>query len=300
MTAGAAIARLRHEDQRLVPGRRAFAATGACRATCGRAMMSTTPDRSPGAMDLRYRKCPKCGHAAAAGGAPLENECPACGVLFRKYLAARVAVPAAPGDGDGAASEGPDWLSGLLETPEDGRALRAGAGAVLLVAAAWFAWQFARFDIALPETMPLGFLYGAMVPFHEVGHMLFRPFGEFMHNAGGSLAQFLMPLAFGAYFVHWRRDNLAGWLMLWWEGMQWVSLAPYCYDAKEPSMILLTGRTGDTGGHDYIDMLGDLGLLARAHEVAAVMKWIGILLMLGALVWGALQLARVAREHLNA
>ncbi len=36
---------------------------------------------------LKYGKCPKCGHAAA-DGTTLENECPACGVLFRKLFAA--------------------------------------------------------------------------------------------------------------------------------------------------------------------------------------------------------------------
>ncbi len=227
----------------------------------------------------------------------LEDQCPACGVLFRKFLAARSAV-GIPRDRDNRAGSGvPEWVTGLLETPAEGRDVRAMAGAALLLLAAWYAWQFFRFDISDPESMPLSLLYAAIVPFHEVGHMIFRPFGEFMHNAGGSLMQFLMPLGFGVYFVHWRRDNLAGWLMLWWEGTQWVDLAPYCYDAKKPAMILLTGRTGDTGAHDYVDMLGDLGLLNRAHEVAALMKYFGVLLMLTALVWGALLLARIWRER---
>lgn len=85
--------------------------------------------------------------------------------------------------------------------------------------------------------------------------------------------------------------------MLWWAGMQWVDLAPYCYDARTPVMTLLTGRTGDTGAHDYIDMLGDLGLLDQAHEVAAMMKYFGIALMLVALVWGALLLERIWRDR---
>jgi hypothetical protein len=130
--------------------------------------------------------------------------------------------------------------------------------------------------------------------------MVFRPFGEFMHLAGGSLAQFLMPIAFGVYFVHWRRDNLAGWLMLWWEGSQWVDLAPYAYDAYEPKMILLTGRTGDTGAHDYVDMLADLGLLHRAHAVGAVMQYFGVLLMVVALAWGALLLVRIWQDRSDA
>lgn len=248
-------------------------------------------------MSLRYRQCPKCGHAASPVGAMLEDQCPACGLLFRKFLAARGAAALPQDRDDGAESGALAWLAGLLETPAEGRDVRAVAGAALWLLAAWYAWQFLRFDISDPESMPLPLLYAAIVPFHEVGHMLFRPFGEFLHNAGGSLMQFLMPLGFGVYFVHWRHDNLAGWLMLWWEGTQWVYLAPYCYDAKKPAITLLTGRTGDTGAHDYIDMLGDLGLLNHAHEVAALMKYFGVLLMLAALVWAGLLLARIWRDR---
>jgi hypothetical protein len=241
-------------------------------------------------VNLKYRECPKCGHAAAAG-AMLVDECPACGVLFRKILAAPTSAQLQVEE----PSE--DWWTQLLETPEESRSVRTIVGALLWVVAAWYAWQFFRFNVADPESMPAPFLYTAIVPFHEFGHILFSPFGEFMHIAGGSLMQFLMPLGFGIYFVHWRGDNLAGWLMLWWEGTQWVNLAPYCYDAKTPTMILLTGRTGDTGAHDYVDMLGDLGLLNRAHEVAAVMKYFGVLLMVAALVWGALLLLQSRRER---
>jgi hypothetical protein len=242
-------------------------------------------------VNLKYRQCPKCGHAAAAG-TMLENECPACGLLFRKLFVASGPTATRNRD-DGDESSAASWFARLLETPEEGRKVRAMVGALLWLLAAWYAWQFLRFDVSVPEDAPAGFLQTAIVPFHEFGHILFSPFGEFMHVAGGSLMQFLMPLGFGIYFVHWRHDNLAGWLMLWWEGSQWVNLAPYCYDAKKPAMILLTGRTGDTGAHDYVDMLGDLGLLSRAHEVAAVMKYFGVLLMLAALVWGALLLVRV-------
>jgi len=171
-------------------------------------------------------------------------------VLFRKLFAApsgAVTRNQDSGDESGMAA----WLEGLLETPEEGRKVRTAAGALLWLLAAWYAWRFFRFDVSDPESVPLPFLYSAIVPFHEFGHILFSPFGEFLHVAGGSLMQFLMPLGFGIYFVHWRHDNLAGWLMLWWEGTQWVNLAPYCYDAKKPAMILLTGRTGDTGAQSF-------------------------------------------------
>ena len=230
----------------------------------------------------------------------LEEQCPACGVIFRKFVAglsASITEVDVRDQGDRARSHVLDWLTRLLEAPQEGRGVRAVVGAALWLLAAWCAWRFFRFNIADPESLPLPFLHGAMVPFHEFGHILFSPFGEFIHVAGGSLMQFLMPLGFGIYFVGWRHDNLAGSLMLWWEGTQWVELASYCYDAKTPVMILLTGRTGDTGGHDYVDMLGDLGLLNHAHEVAALMKYFGVLLLLVALAWGGLLLVRTWRDH---
>jgi hypothetical protein len=96
-----------------------------------------------------------------------------------------------------------------------------------------------------------------------------------------------MPIGFLLLFSLKNRDNLAASLMLWWSGTQWIDLAPYAWDAKTPQHVLLTGRTGDTGAHDYIDVLGDLGLLQRAHEVAWVMHKFGLVVMLAAWAWGA-------------
>jgi hypothetical protein len=38
------------------------------------------------------------------------------------------------------------------------------------------------------------------LPIHETGHLLFRPFGEFMMVAGGSLFQEIVPAVFVGYF----------------------------------------------------------------------------------------------------
>jgi hypothetical protein len=130
------------------------------------------------------------------------------------------------------------------------------------------------------------FLHTAMVPFHEFGHLAFHPFGEFMTLAGGSLAQWLMPLGFLALFSFRNRDNFAASLMLWWMGTQFIDLAPYAWDAFDPQHVLLSGRTGNDGGHDYIDMLGDLGLLKQARGVARAMHAFGLLVMLAAWAWG--------------
>ena len=60
------------------------------------------------------------------------------------------------------------------------------------------------------------FVQNVNLAIHEAGHIVFLPFGEFMHFLGGSLFQLLVPLAFAAYF--WRRgDQHAATVALWWE-----------------------------------------------------------------------------------
>jgi hypothetical protein len=243
-----------------------------------------------------FSVCPKCRHAVAPA-TPAAEMCAACGLVFRKYLQSVGVVTQAPPAGPEAAEgEEPDeagsrFVRWFLYVPEDIESWRVYTGAALLALSVYFGIRYAAKDVASAEMMGT-FLHTAMVPFHEFGHLLFMPFGEFMHVAGGSLAQWLMPLGFLWYFTFRRRDNLTAALMLWWCGTQFLSLAPYAWDAAKPELILLTGRTGDEGAHDYIDMLGDLGLLSRAHQVAWVMHKTGIAVMLAAWMWGTFILWR--------
>jgi hypothetical protein len=245
-----------------------------------------------------YESCPKCGQSIAAApdssSAPAEA-CPACGLIFRKYLAAQAGMPSRASLAAPAAQEADDDRFALLDrflyVPEEVQPWRVYAGAALYTISIWMGLRFFFMDI--PEWEMAGtFFHTAMVPFHEFGHIAFMPFGEFMNIAGGSLFQILMPIGFLLLFSLKNRDNFAASLMLWWSGTQWIDLAPYAWDAKTPQHVLLTGRTGDTGAHDYIDMLGDLHLLHRAHEVAWVMHKFGLVLMIVAWVWGAYVLWR--------
>lgn len=244
-----------------------------------------------------FRKCPKCGHVRPPSDASPVDSCPACGLVFRKYLQALAAVPVRPPDPDrsgpqaaaAGASESP--LSRFLEAGEPLDPWRFWANAVLLALTLLFGWRFYFMDIPDWE-MSATFLHSAMVPFHEFGHLLFRPLGEFMTLLGGSLTQVLIPLGFLLLFALKNRDNFTSALMLWWTGTQFLDIAPYIYDARTPRHVLLTGRTGDTGGHDFIDVLGDLGLLGRAHELAWGVHKFGLLVMLAAWAWSGLILYR--------
>jgi hypothetical protein len=66
-----------------------------------------------------------------------------------------------------------------------------------------------------------------------------------------------------------------------------MDVAPYVYDAFHPQHVLLTGRTGENGAHDFIDVLGDLGLLQKAQSIGRGVHAFGLLMMLAALAWGA-------------
>jgi hypothetical protein len=108
-----------------------------------------------------------------------------------------------------------------------------------------------------------------------------------MTNLGGALFQVLLPLIFGGIFLIKNRDPFAASVMLWWSAVAVMDVAPYIYDAWVPQHILLTGRTGDTGSHDFIDTLGDLGLLHRAQPIGRGVHALGVLGMVIALAWGA-------------
>ena len=66
-----------------------------------------------------------------------------------------------------------------------------------------------------------------------------------------------------------------------------MDVAPYVYDAQLPQHVLLTGRTGETGAHDFIDVLGDLGLLTRAQAVGFVVHRVGVAMLILSIAWAA-------------
>ena len=236
-----------------------------------------------------YKNCPKC-RADSAGQAA----CPACGLIFVKYLKARFAArqprPRQRSDID----EGSLWSRAkqlAFYVPDELSSATVYGRAVLLFLAAAYGVHLVMMDIPDWE-MSASLVHLVLLPFHEFGHILFMPFGEFMMLLGGSLFQVMLPLLLGGYFLLRNRDPFAASLMLWWAAAGILDTAPYIYDAWEPQHVLLTGRTGDTGAHDFIDTLGDLGLLHRAQSLGRLTHAFGVLVMLAALAWGACLLWR--------
>jgi hypothetical protein len=64
-----------------------------------------------------------------------------------------------------------------------------------------------------------------------------------------------------------------------------LDIAPYVYDALQPQLVLLGGHTGEEGGHDWIYLLTETGLLVRAQTLGWVTHKIGAVIVLLALGW---------------
>jgi hypothetical protein len=235
-------------------------------------------------MQSLYRKCPKCG-ADSAG----LDICAACGVIFAKFLRAKISPPApraraaAEPDEDSLLARAKELL---FYVPEETSTAAVYGRAILLAAVAFYGVRLALMDIPAWE-MASSLIHLPMVPIHEFGHVLFRPFGEFMTLLGGSLFQVALPLIFGGVFLVKNRDPFAASVMLWWSAVAVMDVAPYIYDAAKPQHVLLTGRTGDNGAHDFIDTLYDLGLLGKAQPIGRGVHAFGALTMIASLAWGA-------------
>jgi hypothetical protein len=179
----------------------------------------------------------------------------------------------------------------FFHVPDEVEALHVYARAALFAFLVVYGIRLAMMDIPSWK-MAFSLIHLPMVPIHEFGHVVFRPFGEFMHLAGGSLFQIGLPLVFGGVFLAKNRDPFAAAAMLWWSAVAVMDVAPYAYDAQAPQHVLLTGRTGETGAHDFIDVLGDLGLLTRAQAVGYVIHRIGVAMLLASFAWGGWMLCR--------
>lgn len=118
------------------------------------------------------------------------------------------------------------------------------------------------------------------LPIHETGHLLFRPFGEFMQFAGGTLFQVIMPCVFVGYFIK-RTDWHAASIALWWVGQNFWNISVYASDARAQELPLVGG-----GEHDWAYMLERLHQLPQDQAIGHAAWTIGVVLYVIAIAGG--------------
>jgi hypothetical protein len=113
--------------------------------------------------------------------------------------------------------------------------------------------------------------------FHELGHLLTYWLPAIVTASMGSGTQLLVPFGLAAYFLFARRDLVGGGLCLAWAATSAYDVAVYVADAPYERLPLIGGD------HDWAFVLGELNMIDRAGALAAAIKVLGVLLLLGGL-----------------
>lgn len=244
-------------------------------------------------------QCPKCSAALNEDPARL-GQCPACGVYFAKYRAWQEQMDRSLRiiPEDEAPPIAPRWHLLLPPGRADGIHL-VGWSLLLLVMVLWGGW-FIACDWRDGEIMN-SFLHQPNLAFHEAGHVLFIPLGEFMSILGGSLFQCLVPLILMLAFLR-RRDPAGGAACLWWTGQNVLDVAPYIADARALSLPLIGEYSEEMVDarilrHDWHNILERLDLLDWDTGLARLAWLAGSVLIVTSWCWLALILKQQWRAR---
>ncbi len=241
-------------------------------------------------MDFTYKQCPKCGYEPLQD-LPASAKCPACGIYFFKWVEASHTSDLIKAEDETYVKENIKWITIPFQPLDNmGATTFYGRFLALLILAVW-SWFLFSYDYRDGE-IGTSFMHDILLPIHEAGHVFFRPFGEFMMILGGSLFQLLLPLGITFAFIAINRDNFGGAISLWWTGVSLLDLSPYVYDALQPQLTLIGGRTGAEGPHDWIYLLTSIGQLGNSQHWGSVLHTSGGLLMVLTLIWAVILLWR--------
>ena len=128
---------------------------------------------------------------------------------------------------------------------------------------------------------------------HELGHLVFRPFGTVVSFVMGSGLQILVPFGLAAYFWFRQRDRLSCGLIMCWAATATQDVSVYIADAPFRSIQLIGGT------HDWWWLLNRWHKLAIADELANVVWMFGLVVGMMGLGVIVLPLARDAWDWMS-
>jgi hypothetical protein len=247
--------------------------------------------------------CPQCKFEQ-----PDENsECPKCGIVFEKYVALqdipegekeKARTRTVTSTDETAGTPLGSYLKELFLFVKPGvNPLFFGGRVIIFLVIFIWGWKFILTPLESNYTAQ-SFLHMVNLPFHEAGHIIFRPFGKFIMTLGGTLGQLLMPLICFTVLLFKTRDTFGASVAFWWFGENFMDIAPYINDARALELMLLGGVTGKDviDYHDWEYILRKLGWLQYDHTLAALSYFIGIVIMLATFAWGGYLLIKQFKD----
>ena len=149
--------------------------------------------------------------------------------------------------------------------------------ALLLVMLAWGALRTLR------EDDYTGLFAGITFGVHELGHLVFAPFGLWMSVAGGSIAQLLLPVAAAALMLR-HRDYFGAAVTGVWLSASLSNMAVYVADARARELTLV--GFGEDPLHDWAYLLSSVGLLQADTTVARLVRLAACVILVASTVVG--------------
>ena len=115
---------------------------------------------------------------------------------------------------------------------------------------------------------------------HEVGHVVFGIFGDYIGMWGGTLMQLLFPLAIAIHFFS-RKNDFSAYVLLCWFGQNFFHIAPYIKDARAQALPLVGGVI-----HDWHYILSRAGLLNADQWIGNIVWAAGFAVIVYSVIMG--------------
>ncbi|MFA5361899.1 MAG: hypothetical protein WC335_01460 [Candidatus Omnitrophota bacterium] len=122
-------------------------------------------------------------------------------------------------------------------------------------------------------------IFGALnLGVHELGHLVFAFFGDFLCAAGGTIAQLLIPVI-GAVNFYRQKDYFGISFAFGWLSTSFFESARYIGDARAMDLPLVTFFWADDAQHDWNYLLSRMGILQLDTGIAFAVKILAVISM---------------------
>lgn len=148
---------------------------------------------------------------------------------------------------------------------------------LLLLFLAWSGWR----QLQDPEFYHI--FSGLTLAFHEMGHILFSPFGETLTVAGGSITQLAIPIV-AAALLYRQGDFFGVAVGGTWLASSMANLSVYVGDARAEELPLV--GFSDDPEHDWNWLLDHFNALSSDTRLAGLIHGAGMLVLVASVLFG--------------